>query len=195
VADAPELGAARRPARARDCARFRDAMLRRIAAMRPAAAVLASADHYVAADGAPSAWQVAPDAWRRGLRRTYARLAAAGVPTVAVRDVPHPPFDVPACLSRRAARLPFAGTCAYDREAALLGPAVAAQTAAARGLPVRFVDMNDQLCAGRTCAAARGGVVAYTDDNHLTAGFSRLVAPAFGARLAAAVPALAAAAP
>jgi hypothetical protein len=33
----------------------------------------------------------------------------------------------------------------------------------------------------------RAGVVVFTDDNHLTASFSRLVAPVLGARLDAAL--------
>jgi hypothetical protein len=64
---------------------------------------------------------------------------------------------------------------------------VAAQTAAARGLPVAFVDMNDQVCVGPRCPVVRDGVIVFTDDNHLTASFSRQTAPVLGARLAAAL--------
>jgi hypothetical protein len=47
--------------------------------------------------------------------------------------------------------------------------------------------MNDVICAESRCPVERGGVVIFTDDNHLTASFSRSVAPAFGARLDAAL--------
>ena len=146
--------------------------------------------HYVDAWRAlpsPRSWQVTPEIWRRGLRRTYARLAAAGIPTIVIRGTPRTWFDVPSCLSRRAAGLPFAGDCAYDRARSLSSVAVAAQNAAARGLPIHFVDMNDQICAAPRCGVVRGGVVVFTDDNHLTRTFSRSVAPVLGVRLEAAL--------
>ena len=147
VADMPELTSARRRRYYEECARYRETMVRRIIALRPAAVILASWDHYMPRDGSASAWQVTPESWQRGLRRTYSRLSAAGIPTVAIRDVPHTPFDVPSCLSRRAARLPFASDCEYERGGSLSPVAVSAQSSAARGLRIRFVDMNDQICA------------------------------------------------
>jgi hypothetical protein len=110
VADTPELVAGHQATYARACAEYREAMLRRIVASRPAAVILSSWDHYVGADGRAGPGRVSAGAWGRGLRRTYARLAAAGVPVVVVRGTPHAGFDVPACLSRRAARLPLAAT-------------------------------------------------------------------------------------
>jgi hypothetical protein len=47
--------------------------------------------------------------------------------------------------------------------------------------------MNDQVCATPRCPVVQHGVVVFTDDNHLTASFSRLVAPALGDRLAQAM--------
>jgi hypothetical protein len=187
VADMPELTNARLKRYYHECTRYRDAMLRRIIAERPAAVILSSWDHYIPPDGTGSDWQVTPEMWRRGLRRTYERLIAAGLPVVAIRGTPRTWFDVPACLSRRAAGLPFARPCTYSRARALAPAALAAQAAAARGLPIRFVDMNDQICATSECGVVRNGVVVFTDDNHLTASFSRSVAPALGARLAAAL--------
>jgi hypothetical protein len=147
--------------------------------------ILSSWDHYIPPDGTGSDWQVTPEMWRHGLRRTYERLSAARLPVVAIRGTPRTWFDVPACLSRLAARLPFASACTYVRERSLSSAAVAAQDGAARGLPVRFVDMNDQICAAARCGVMRNGVVVFTDDNHLTASFSRSVAPVLGTRLAA----------
>jgi hypothetical protein len=187
VADAAGLGRGRPAAYARECARYREAMLRRIVALRPAAVVLSSWDHYVGADGAEAAGRVSAEAWGRGLRRTYQRLVAAGIPTVVIRGTPRTGFDVPACLSRRAAALPLAGDCTYERGAAFIPAAVAAQTRALRGLPVGVVDMNDQVCASPRCAPVRNGVIVFTDDNHLTASFSRWVAPVLGARVDAAL--------
>ncbi|MDB4882126.1 MAG: acyltransferase 3, partial [Gemmatimonadetes bacterium] len=148
---------------------------------------LSSWDHYLPVKGARSRWQVTPEEWRLGLRKTYARLAAAGIRTIVLRDVPRTWFDVPACLSRRAASVPFAIECAYDRGESLSLAAIAAQNAAARGLPVRIVDMNDQICATPRCGVIVNGAVVFTDDNHLTATFSRSLAPLLGERIASAM--------
>jgi hypothetical protein len=171
----------------RECWRYREAMVRHIVAMRPAAVILSNSDHYVPDEGSRTEWQVTPDAWRRGLRRTYARFAAAGIRTIVLRDVPRTWFDVPACLSRREARLPLAIECTYDRAGSLSHTGIEAQNMAALALPVRIVDMNDQICASPRCGVMQHGVVEYTDDNHLTATFSRTLAPVLGERVARAM--------
>ncbi len=187
VARLPQPERSRRVQRDRLCAQYRDAMVDRIVAMRPALAILSSWDHYIPRDDTGQPWHVTPEVWRDGLRRTYARVTGAGIPTVAIRGTPRTPFDVPACLSRRAARLPFASDCTYDRAASLSATAYRAQSEAARGLPVRFVDMNDAICATARCSVvAANGVVKFTDDNHLTASFTRVLAPTLGARIDAA---------
>lgn len=183
VADMPELFHARLKRYYLECTRYREAMIRRIIAMRPTAVILSSWDHYVPMDGTVSDWQVTPEMWERGLRRTYARLSAAGIRVVALRGTPRTWFDVPSCLSRRAARLPFARVCEYRRNDAMSAVARAAQDRAARGLDVAFVDMNDQICSSPRCSVMRNGIVVFTDDNHLTASFSRSVGPLIGQRL------------
>ncbi|HMC55963.1 MAG TPA: acyltransferase family protein [Gemmatimonadaceae bacterium] len=187
VADMPRLVNARFKRFYHECTRYREAMLRRIVAMRPNAVILSSWDHYIPVNGDGEDWQVTPSMWYSGLRRTYARLTGAGIMTVAIRGTPRAWFDVPACLSRRAAGLPFARRCDFDRDGALAPAAVRAQSAAARGFPIRFVDMNDQICAAPKCSTVRNGAIMFTDDNHLTATFSRTLAPVLGARLAAAM--------
>src|SRR6185436_17602108 len=151
VADMPRLVNARFKRFYHECTRYREAMLRRIVAMRPDAVILSSWDHYIPVNGDGEDWQVTPSMWYAGLRRTYARLTGAGIMTVAIRGTPRAWFDVPACLSRRAAGLLFARPCDFDREGSLAPEAVRAQSAAARGFPIRFVDMNDQICATPKC--------------------------------------------
>jgi SGNH domain (fused to AT3 domains) len=195
VADMAELTNARLTPYYRECARYREAMLRRIIALRPSAVILSSWDHYIPLNGASLRWQVTPEAWQRGLRRTYSRLTAAGIRTLAIRGTPRTWFDVPSCLSRRAARLPFAGACEYDRAGSLSRVAIAAQNDAAKGLPIAFVDMNDAICSTTRCAVTRNGIVVFTDDNHLTASFSRSVAPVLGARVEQALQSIGVASP
>jgi hypothetical protein len=47
--------------------------------------------------------------------------------------------------------------------------------------------MNDQLCDTPRCPVVRNGAIVFTDDNHLTASFSRSLAPVLGARIAGAM--------
>ncbi|HEV7994116.1 MAG TPA: acyltransferase family protein [Gemmatimonadaceae bacterium] len=187
VADIPADPRARAGRLYARCVRYREAMLRRIIAMKPDAVILSSWDHYVPTNGSRSRWQVTPEEWSRGLRKTYVRLAAAGIHVVALRDVPRTWFDAPACLSRRAARLPFASDCSYEREESISRTGAAAQDRAASGLPIRIVDLNDQICATPRCAVVRNSAIVFTDDNHLTASFSRTLAPVLGERIAAAI--------
>jgi len=183
VSDAPEMTHPRRIRHYRECAQFREAMIQRIVRIRPAAVVLSSWDHYIAMDGSSSSWQVTPEQWEAGLRRTYTRLTAAGIRTIVMRDVPRTHFDVPQCLSRRAAGLPFSSPCEYSRSGSLSPLGTRAQDRAARGLPLRFVDMNDLICPTGTCAPVVNGEVVFTDDNHLTAAFSRSLGSALGERI------------
>ncbi|HYW33434.1 MAG TPA: acyltransferase family protein, partial [Gemmatimonas sp.] len=170
------------------CSRYREAMLQRAIAERPSAVILSSYDYYVpSTDTDIDEHRVSVDAWQEGLRRTYSRLSAAGIPVIVMRGTPRVPFDVPSCLSRREEGLPFATECTYERDRAFTVRARRAQDIAARGLPVRFVDMNDQVCATVRCRTMRDGIVMFTDDNHLTASFTRSLAPVLGARIAGAL--------
>ncbi|MEP6835191.1 MAG: acyltransferase family protein [Gemmatimonas sp.] len=194
VAEVPAL--MRRQSYYHECTRYREAMMQRILALKPAAAVLSSWDHYIPTNGEKeTAWQVTTEMWQTGLRRTYSRLSAAGIPVLAIRGTPRTGFRVPECLSRRDAGLPFAQSCEYDLETSLIPDAIAAQNTAARGLGVRFVDMNDQVCWSTPCSVMRNGVVVFTDDNHLTVTFSRSVANVFGQRVADAARSLGSALP
>lgn len=67
------------------------------------------------------------------------------------------------------------------------GPLVA--TNAARGLPARFIDMNDLTCGNGpgACSTERDGVILYTDDNHISRGFARALSEPLGERLAVAL--------
>jgi hypothetical protein len=185
VSDGPEMTHPRRIRHYRECARFREAMIQRIIRERPAAVILSSWDHYIAVDGRGSSWQVTPEQWEAGLRRTYTRLTSAGLRVIVMRDVPHTPFDVPQCLSRSAAQLPGSGSCTYERQGSISKVAIAAQNRAASGLPIAFVDMNDLICPTSVCSPVIDEAIVFTDDNHITATFARSVGDILGARLAA----------
>ena len=172
-----------------NCSRYREAVLRRLEREKPAAVILSSFDYYIeTGDGEMSEYRVPEAVWTEGLRRTYSRLTRAGIRVIAMRGTPRVPFDVPSCLSRRAAGLLFATDCSFTLDRKFIARARRAQDNAARDLNVRFLDLNDQVCgtAGR-CDTERGGLVLFTDDNHLTASFAGSLAPVLGERLQAAL--------
>jgi hypothetical protein len=167
----------------RECGRFLDATLLRLEAEKPQAVVLSNSDFYIRAEPV----KVPEAVWAEGLRRTYARLGRAGITVIVMRGTPWVPFDVPSCLSRRAGGLPFATDCRFVPDRGFMARAQRAQDRAARGLGVRFLDLNDRVCGAGPCATERDGLVLYSDDNHLTRSFSRSLAPPLGERLAAAL--------
>jgi len=172
------------------CARFQEAVMRRLATEPPRAVILSNADNYLERQaGKLSEPRIPESVWTEGLRRTYAQLDRLGIAVIVMRGLPWVPFDVPSCLSRRAARLPMATDCGFVPDRGFIAHAHRAQDRAARGLPVRFIDLNDQVCgAGPVrCATERGGMILFTDDNHLTSSFSRFLGPVLGARLDAAL--------
>ena len=173
----------------RKCAGYQEATLRRLAAERPRAVILSNADNYMEAQGVTERMPRLPEAvWTEALRRTYARIEGMGIEVIVMRGLPWVPFDVPSCLSRRAAGLPLATDCTFTPDRGFMARAQRAQDQAAQGLHVRFIDMNDQVCGDtRRCATERGGFVLYTDDNHITRTFSRSLADALGERLDAAL--------
>lgn len=174
----------------RRCAEFQEQTIRRLAVERPRAVILSNADNYLESltDEAFRP-RLSEATWIAGLRRTYARLEQMGIEVIVVRALPWVPFDVPSCLSRRAAGLPFATDCAFRPDREFIARARRAQDEAARGLNVRFLDLNDLVCGSweGPCATDRGGMVLYTDDNHITRQFSRSLAPELGRRLAGAL--------
>ena len=161
--------------------------MRRLAAERPSAVILSNADYYMEGDEVEP--RLPEAVWAEGLRRTYARLTRMGIQVIAMRDVPWAPFDVPSCLSRQAAGLPLAGDCRFEPNLGFMARAQSAQDQAARGLGVRFIDMNDQVCdtRGGRCSTERDGMVLYTDDDHISMTFSRSLAPVLGERVEAAL--------
>lgn len=172
------------------CGAFQEKTMQRLAASRPRAVLLSNADYYI---NPPAAWGAQAglplSVWTAALRRTYTRISQMGIEVIVMRGLPWVPFDVPSCLSRRAAKLPFARSCDFVPDRAFMASAQRAQDDAARGLPVRFIDMNDVVCGKRpgACSTERDGTILYTDDNHIAAGFSRSLSEPLGARLAVAL--------
>jgi peptidoglycan/LPS O-acetylase OafA/YrhL len=122
------------------------------------------------------------EAMAAGFRSALSGLAATGTPVVVVRDTPFFGIDAPDCVSANRRRLT---RCAVPRTEALDRSTGRAQRRAVSGLAhVDLVDLDDAICPTERCAAVIGGVLVYSDHNHLTASYVHTLAPRLDAVLA-----------
>lgn len=125
-------------------------------------------------DGTPVTGAPARAALAAGFQQSWSTLAAAGMPVAVIKDTPLPNIDVPACVAENTDSLTACAVPRSEAEANL----GAAQLAAAAELPdVTMLDLNDRICPADQCAAVIGGVIVYRDVSHLTATYSRSLAP------------------
>ena len=122
------------------------------------------------------------------------QVTGAGIPVVAIKHAPSPGKDIPLCLATVAARggaqADATGACAYEADKALAAGWI--ELAAQREPALHLLSLDDAFCdAGTgTCPPIIGNVVVLRDTSHMTASFSRTLAPALGRRLVAALPGL-----
>ena len=129
-----------------------------------------------------------------GLVTLVHKIAAAGIPVAAIKHTPFPGKDIPLCLSTLAARgggQADVGKCGYDARKALTDGWIG--LAAQRHPQLRLLTFDDAFCRADdgTCPPIIGNVVVLRDTSHMTASFSRSLAPALRRRLLAVMPELA----
>lgn len=102
-------------------------------------------------------------------------LTATDAHVYVLRDIPTTgDVDVPACLADNPGD-PL--QCARPRAEALVPDALTVAVERMTTDRVSLVDLSDLFCDDTTCYAAVGGAPVYHDFNHLTAQFSRSLAP------------------
>ncbi|SDC05737.1 Peptidoglycan/LPS O-acetylase OafA/YrhL, contains acyltransferase and SGNH-hydrolase domains [Geodermatophilus telluris] len=115
------------------------------------------------------------EAGAQGFAATWTAWLDAGLEVDVLRDVPTTGLPhVPECLQ---AHPDDPRECSRPRDEAVVPDAatLAAERIAAPGL--HLVDLTDYFCDETTCYTAIGGAVVYFDANHLTAQYSRSLAP------------------
>ena len=108
--------------------------------------------------------------WGAGFAAGVADLGRVASRVAVLRDTPHAPQDIPACISWNPSR---PSRCNFVRPAD--GHSDDAEYAAERAAGVArssYVDPAPAVCAAAVCKAVVNGVITYRDDNHLTAAFS-----------------------
>ena len=98
-----------------------------------------------------------------------------------VADTPAADRDIPACLSAHPRDIRL---CAIPRSSAFSGAMVARERAAARQTGAGLVDLALAVCPSDPCPAVVRGMIVLRDSHHLTATFSRSLAPVLDGALA-----------
>jgi hypothetical protein len=99
----------------------------------------------------------------------------SGAQVTLLQDVPVPGHDLPTCVAQH---LNSVSNCAFPLSKAYSFPSrhkALAENAKEAGFEV--VDPASWICTGDNCPAIVGNMLVYRDDTHLTATFSRWLAP------------------
>jgi hypothetical protein len=114
----------------------------------------------------------------RGLAVRLAQMKDAGVPVATFAETPRMAINVPECVSVHLSDL---ASCVRLRSRGLANAGVVKSAAQRYGDPV--LDLNDRICTPVVCPSVIGNVLIYRDDHHLTATYSRTLAPFIQDRL------------
>lgn len=155
----------------RSCSDWNRKLMDIILAMRPDAVVMSQSRGHVAfgVDRSESQEMLA-----RGLLSRWQTLRDHGIGVAVIGDTPWMAKNVPDCLSAPGVR---ASECDTPTEAATKSPDSILRAVQEDHAGVEFVNMNEYICEGANCPALRDGQVIWRDRHHLTATFSRSLAP------------------
>jgi peptidoglycan/LPS O-acetylase OafA/YrhL len=119
-----------------------------------------------------------------GFLQRWSQLQTLGIKVVAIRDTPWMGFWVPECLEMRGHN---SMQCAQSREK-VFAPTDPVKRLTDRPPNVHFIDLSQYFCDEQHCPPAIGNVIVYCDDSHITATYSRSLAPMLERQLLAALP-------
>ncbi|MCV6978064.1 acyltransferase [Mycobacterium bourgelatii] len=157
-----------------ECEQWRGQIVARLEAERPRLVILSMSRRYQA-DFSFASYD---PAWIAALTSAVSLLRGMGSTVLVLGPVPDPQSSVPTCLS---AHLDDAGACAPSRSVAVNGDGIAAERAATEAGGGQYADLTDLFCTPERCPVIVGNSLVFRDDNHVTTGYSRLLAPAIGA--------------
>jgi peptidoglycan/LPS O-acetylase OafA/YrhL len=163
-----------------DCDRWKRKVLAWLLAEKPDLVVISeSPNHRTANMPAP----MSQDAIARGVVAMADQLVDAHIPVALIKHTPWLKNNAPNCMAKPGAT---ADACGGPRDQALRN---AALNRAARMDPrLTLLSFDDAFCKGSRCPVVIGNVFVYRDQHHMTATFSRTLAPVLEERLSAAYP-------
>lgn len=159
------------------CAQWRAEIVSRLETERPRLIVLSLWRGYGTAE-ALSGYRAFDTAWIDSLTRLVQRLRATGAQVLVLGPIPNPRFQVPVCLS---GYLDNVQACTPARSSAVNESGIAAEAAATKAGGGQYATTTDLFCTAERCPVIVGNALVYLDQNHMTLGYARLLAPAIGA--------------
>ncbi len=168
------------PLMERVCEEWRRAAIQDIEELHPELVILTSASRHPGRDGI---MMNDTRVWEQGARETFAALAKQGAKVRFIRDTPSADYDVAGCLAQ--AEWDGHTQCPGPVSAIALSPGIyAAEVRAAQDFGnVKTLDLSDRMCGPDRCDLKAGGQVIFRDGDHLTASYSRSLAPVLFQRL------------
>lgn len=160
-----------------ECSAWQDNVIDRLSGLGPVDAVIISRNYaqtskMTSPDGTRLPSAEAEQKWVDGAEETIRELSAISNTVILLRDTPHPPEDVPACLSAHPGQ-PEA--CNYPRQGGVAKDAAlfAAEEPLLDETGVIVLDPTDLACDTDPCSVITlEGTVVFRDGHHLTATFS-----------------------
>jgi hypothetical protein len=166
----------------RSCQRWRTDVLAWLASDPPDAVILSNLGGYTFVD--PAGREISDGdrdrVWSRGLREMLESLPASSRVAV-LAETPNPRLDPVACL--RNHRLDMSA-CVARRSDALHQDREALDRSVATAAGAMFGSLNPKICSYDPCPVVQGRILIWRDQGHLTATFSRQLAPAMQAFVA-----------
>lgn len=168
------------------CIQWRNHALERLRKHPPDLIVLVFSDDYVLVDGENRKLDEARKlrVLRDGLAETLEALPSEST-VVLLADAPKSTVNAPRCLQHNRRDMSACLTLRVPASAAR-SDAVLRQTMEAGGGVYRTLE--DRICPYEPCPLVQGDVLIYKDKGHLTATFTRLLAPSLRAELAPLLP-------
>jgi len=150
-----------------ECATWRDQTVQRIVDLRPDLVITGQSDRL-------PGQSVTDDVYAGTTMDTLAQLTTAGLAVHHMLDIAYPAGDVPVCVS---ASLTDVSQCSRPNEQDWISArgGVLAASLAAQGVP--YTDPRGWQCSPTDCPVVVGNILVYRDDSHLTATYSRWLAP------------------
>jgi hypothetical protein len=151
-----------------ECEKWRARTVHRIRNLHPDIVVVSQSDSVIGT-------QTDNGAWGDATVRTVNQLQASGLPVAYVLDTPMPDRDVPECV---ATHLDNVGACNFGRDrSTLYAGRMRAVQEALTASHVTTIDPTRWLCTSTTCPAVVGNILVYRDATHMSATYSRWLAP------------------
>lgn len=114
-----------------------------------------------------------PEKVPAGFLKQFEKVKEYDIPIMAIRDTPYFPRDIAECISKNGFETDL---CNIDRDKAY--PEISAwEKVDNPPSNVYYVDYTDYICNEEECPVIIGNVIAYIDDSHMSATFSKSFGP------------------